>query len=85
MLCFANIAVHIDENYQVIFPPNTQWSTGHSKRSFSPWPVVNDLDVSYYKNNNRSASWFAVNYEDDFVAGYDHGKKAGIMSIADHI
>ncbi|HQJ20774.1 MAG TPA: DUF5107 domain-containing protein [Bacteroidales bacterium] len=84
MLCFANIAVHTNENYQVIFPPRTQWSTGHSKRSFSPWPVVNGLDVSWYKNNLRSASWFAVNYEDDFVAGYDHGKNAGIMSVADH-
>ena len=84
MLCFANIAVHTNEDYQVIFPPSTQWSTGHSKRSFSPWPVVNGLDVSYYKNNSRSASWFAVNYEDDFVAGYDYGKNAGIMSVADH-
>jgi tetratricopeptide (TPR) repeat protein len=84
MLCFANVAVHTNENYQVIFPPSTQWSTGHSKRSFSPWPVTNNVDVSWYKNNNTSASWFAVNYEDDFVAGYDHGKNAGIMTIADH-
>jgi len=84
MLCFANIAVHTNEDYQVIFPPSTQWSTGHSKRSFSPWPVTNGVDVSWYKNNKSSASWFAVNYEDDFVAGYDHGKNAGIMSVADH-
>ena len=27
---------------------------------------------------------FAWNYEDDFFAGYDHGKQAGIMSVADH-
>jgi len=27
---------------------------------------------------------FAWNYQDDFMAGYDHGKNAGIMSIADH-
>ena len=25
-----------------------------------------------------------MNYEDDFVAGYDHGLNAGIMSVADH-
>ncbi|MCU0455706.1 MAG: DUF5107 domain-containing protein [Bacteroidales bacterium] len=84
MLCFANIAVHTNENYQVIFPPRTQWSTGHSKRSYNTWPVVNGTDVSWYKNNRSSASWFAVNYEDDFVAGYDYGKNAGIMSVADH-
>jgi len=84
MLCFANVAVAPNENYNVIFPPSTQWSTGHSKRSFQPWPITDNVDVSWYKNNKNSASWFAVNYEDDFVAGYDHGKNSGIMSIADH-
>jgi tetratricopeptide (TPR) repeat protein len=84
MLCFANVAVQVNDSYQVIFPPSTQWSTGHSKRSFSPWPVTNNVDVSWYKNNKIPASWFAVNYEDDFVAGYDHGKNAGILTIADH-
>ena len=29
-------------------------------------------------------SVFAWNYQDDFFAGYDHGKQAGTMSIADH-
>ena len=84
MLCFANIAVSINKDYQVIFPPKTQWSTGHSKRSFQPWPMVDGVDVSWYKNNKSSHSWFAVNNEDDFVAGYDHGKNAGILNIADH-
>ena len=27
---------------------------------------------------------FAWNYQDDFLAGYDHGKNAGMMAIADH-
>jgi tetratricopeptide (TPR) repeat protein len=84
MLCFANVAVPPNDDYQVIFPPSTQYSTGHSKRSFQPWPVTNNLDVSWYKNNKNSASWFCVNYENDFVAGYDHGLNAGIMSVADH-
>jgi tetratricopeptide (TPR) repeat protein len=84
MLCFANIAVGPNDDYQVIYPPSTQWSTGHSKRSFQPWPVTNNVDVAWYKNNKSSASWFAVNYQDDFVAGYDHGKNAGTMSVADH-
>lgn len=84
MLCFANVAVGPNENYQVIFPPSTQWATGHSKRIFTPWPVSDSVDYSWYKNNKNSASWFAVNYVDDFIAGYDHGKNAGIMSVTDH-
>ncbi len=88
MLCFANVAVHVDENYQVIFPPATEYGTGHSKRAFQSWPVSNAggraVDISWVKNHSASASVFAWNYEDDFVAGYDHGKQAGIMSVADH-
>src|ERR1017187_3401167 len=39
MLCFANVAVHANENYQVIFPPATQYGTGHGKRTFTKWPI----------------------------------------------
>jgi tetratricopeptide (TPR) repeat protein len=89
MLCFANVAVHANPDYQIIFPPRTQYGTGHGKRSFQRWPVSEteagrEVDISWYKNHISSASVFAWNYEDDFFAGYDHGKQAGTMSIADH-
>ena len=42
------------------------------------------VDISWYKNHMIPNSVFAWNYEDDFFAGYDHGKEAGIMSVADH-
>jgi len=94
ILCFANVAVHTNENYQVIFPPSTQYVTHHSKRQFTTWPIAttrygggdfrDGVDVSWYKNHISSNSMFAWNYEDDFFAGYDHGKKAGTMSVADH-
>jgi tetratricopeptide (TPR) repeat protein len=94
MLCFANAAVHVNENYQVIFPPNTQYVTHHSKREFTTWPIATGryggydfgqgTDVSWFKNHISANSMFAWNYEDDFFAGYDHGAKAGTMSVADH-
>ncbi len=40
MLCFANVAVHVNENYQVIFPPSTQFGTYHAKREFTTWPIA---------------------------------------------
>ncbi len=93
-LCFANVAVHVNENYQVIFPPSTQHVTYHAKREFTTWPIATTryngsdftkgVDVSWYKNHFVSNSMFAWNYEDDFFAGYDHGKQAGTMSVADH-
>jgi tetratricopeptide (TPR) repeat protein len=94
MLCFANVAVHANENYQVIFPPGTEYGTHHSKREFTTWPVSTGryggwdfskgVDVSWFKNHVSANSIFAWNYEDDFLAGYDHGKQAGLMSVADH-
>ncbi len=38
MLCFANLAVHANQNYQVIFPPSTQYGVFHAKREFTAWP-----------------------------------------------
>ena len=94
MLCFANVAVHANDNYQVIFPPSTQYGTGHGKRTFTTWPIsdtirggpnmTTGIDISWYKNHISSNSVFAWNYQDDFFAGYDHGKQAGTMSVADH-
>ncbi len=94
MLCFANVAVHVNENYQTIFPPSTQFGTYHSKNQFTEWPISHQrysgsdftkgVDVSWYKNHISSSSIFAWNYQDDFFGGYDHGKKAGIVSYADH-
>ncbi len=93
MLCFANVAVNANEHYQIIFPPRTQFVTHHFKRQFTTWPIAttpyggvdwNGVDVSWYKNHQAANSMFAWNYWDDFFAGYDHGRQAGTLSIADH-
>jgi tetratricopeptide (TPR) repeat protein len=94
MLCFANVAVHANDNYQIIFPPNTQFVTYHHKREFATWPIAtgrysgadfgNGTDVSWYSNHINANSMFAWNYTDDFFAGYDHGKQVGTMSVAYH-
>ena len=94
MLCFANVAVHVNENYQVIYPPRTQFVTYHSKNQFTTWPIATTrysgadftrgVDVSWYSNHFNANSMFAWNCQDDFFAGYDHGKEAGILSVADH-
>jgi tetratricopeptide (TPR) repeat protein len=94
MLCFANVAVHVNDQYQVIFPPGTQFVSCHAKREFATWPVAkgryagadfgNGTDVSWYSNHLHATSMFAWNCTDDFFAGYDHSKQAGTMCVADH-
>ncbi|MBN2325530.1 MAG: DUF5107 domain-containing protein [Candidatus Omnitrophica bacterium] len=92
-LYFANPAVHVDETYQVIFPPETEYVTQHAKREFSEWPVSNsryggkqydNVDISWWKNLPAPVSFFCWNYESDFFAGYDHGKDAGVAYVANH-
>lgn len=92
-LYFANPAVHVDETYQVIFPPETEYVTQHAKREFSEWPISNshygghkydNTDISWWKNLSHSVSFFCWNYESDFFAGYNHGKEAGVAYIGDH-
>jgi tetratricopeptide (TPR) repeat protein len=93
MLCFANVAVSVNDQYQTIFPPSTQLGTFHFKNQFVKWPIADSVynnedftrgvDISWYKNHFDPSSVFAWNYTDDFFAGYDHGKQAGILSIAD--
>ncbi|MGD2153169.1 MAG: DUF5107 domain-containing protein, partial [Gemmatimonadales bacterium] len=92
-LYWANPAVHADEDYQVIFPPGTQFATYHGKNEFVRWPVADadyrgidydGVDLSRWPNHPSPISFFAWNYEDDFFAGYDHSRSAGVVYVADH-
>jgi len=93
-LFWANNAVHGNPDYQVIFPPGTEYATYHSKNDFTQWPISHQIysgadytagvDVSWWKNHPKPTSMFAWNYEDDFLAGYDHGQEAGTIFVANH-
>jgi len=92
-LYWANVSVHCDENYQVIFPPDTQYGTQHAKREFTDWNIGSGMyggidrtgvDLSRWKNHPNPASIFAWNFDDDFLAGYDFGKDAGTVHVANH-
>ena len=93
MLCWANAAVHVNGNYQVIFSPKVRYGTYHAKWEFTTWPVGSGnyhgldrtgTDLSWWKNNSSSISIFAWNDSEDFLGGYDHGKNAGVVHVADH-
>ncbi len=40
ILYWANVAVHVNDDYQVIFPPSVQVATYHSKIDFTTWPIA---------------------------------------------
>ena len=95
-LFFANLAVHADSSYQIIFPPSLVWGTGHGKHDFTTWPLASGEnvlghegyrvgeDLSWWKAHPSPISVFALNCKEDFMAGYNHGKRAGLVHVADH-
>ena len=93
ILYWANVAVHVNEDYQVIFPPSVQVATYHSKIDFTNWPIsqgryrghdYTDVDISWWKNSSSSNSFFAWDLQENFMGGYDHGKEAGVVHVGNH-
>jgi tetratricopeptide (TPR) repeat protein len=93
MLYFSNPAVHTNDTYQVIFPPDVDWATFHAKTDFAPWPLARGpfvgrdfapgTDLSLWKNHPYPISFFVYRSQSDFLGGYDHGKRAGVVHVAD--
>jgi tetratricopeptide (TPR) repeat protein len=93
-LYWANVATHTNENYQAIFPPSVEFATFHSKNDFTRWPISTEVyhgqdftegvDISWWKNVKKSASFFAWDLKEDFMGGYDHGTNSGTVHIGDH-
>lgn len=90
MLYWANVSVHCNEQYQVIFPPDVQFGVDHHKVYFTNWPTGEanlgsgqNEDLSWWKNfTDNSRSIFAWGSEMSFLAGYDYGEDAGTVHVA---
>ncbi len=92
-LWWANPAVEADEYYQSVFPPDVNAVFDHGKREVSSFPIARGTyykvdyapgtDISRYQNIPVPTSYMAVDSAFDFVGGYHHQKKAGMLHIAD--
>jgi len=92
MLYWANVSVHCGTNYQVIFPPSCRVGMDHHKNYFTPFPMGRPCtavdkveDLSWWKNfTTDHRSIFAVDPDNDFLAGYDFGQQMGTAHVANH-
>ncbi|GAB6164915.1 DUF5107 domain-containing protein [Thermostilla marina] len=90
-LWWANPAVHVDEFHQSIFPPDVTAVMDHGKRDVSDFPIAHGTyykidyspgtDISRYKNIPVPTSYMAYRSRFDFVASYDHRRKAGLLHV----
>ena len=93
-LWWANPAVKVNEHYQSVFPPDVNAVYDHGKRDVSTFPIATGIyykvdyltgvDISWYKNIPVPTSFMAVNSKYDFLGGYEHDTKGGILHVANH-
>ena len=97
-LWWENAAVPVDETYEIFFPKDVNYVRFHYKRSVTTYPIANndrfgafngiyyngDTDISKHKNTKDATSYFSAESEYDYFGGYNNGKGAGVVHIADH-
>ena len=93
-LWWANPAIPVNDDTQSVFPPDVTAVMDHGKRDVSRFPIATGtyykqdysagVDISRYKNIPVPTSYMAYHSDFNFVGGYDYGKKAGILHVADH-
>lgn len=93
-LWWANPAVPVNDHTQSIFPPDVHAVMDHGKRDVSKFPIATGVyykydysegvDISRYKNIKVPTSYMAAKSKYDFVGGYDHRLRAGILHVASH-
>jgi len=96
-LWWANPAVHVNDEYQSVFPPDVHAVMDHGKRDVSSFPIAtgtyykvnygangSGTDISRYKNIPVPTSYMAYHSDFDFMGDYDHGRQAGMIHNANH-
>lgn len=93
-LWWANPAVKVNDDYQSVFPPDVNAVFDHGKRDVSTFPIATGTyykvdyspgtDISMYKNIPVPTSYMAINSDYDFVGGYEHDSKGGLLHVANH-
>lgn len=95
-LWWANIAVHVHDDYQSFFPPDVEWVADHARRAVTSYPVADRpyYGVDYTRRPGRDrldrfrdipvpTSFMVTRTEGAFFGGYDHRAAAGFVHWAD--
>ncbi|HEY4151237.1 MAG TPA: DUF5107 domain-containing protein, partial [Chitinophagaceae bacterium] len=93
-LWWANPAVKVNDHYQSVFPPDVYAVFDHGKRDVSSFPIAKGIyykvdyapgtDISRYKNIPVPTSYMAITSKYNFIGGYEHDTRGGLLHVADH-
>ena len=92
-LWWENAAVPVNEQYRLVFPPDVKYVQFHYRKNVTAYPMASGVyngirmgdgvDISYHKNTHQPTSYFCATSKYDFFGGYDEGKRAGVVHVAD--
>ncbi len=92
-LWWANAGVKINDQYQVVFPPDVHHAVYHVKNPVTAYPIAKGAsnggdpsegtDISWWVNSPAPSSFFAGESKYEFFGGYDHRRQAGVVHVAD--
>lgn len=93
-LWWANLGVQVHEQYEAFFPPDVTYVADHAKRAGTEFPIARGtyygvdysagVDLRWYKNIPVPTSYMVTESRYDFLGGYDHARKAGVVHVANH-
>ncbi len=96
---WANLAVEVNDDYNIVFPPDVECVNDHDRRAILEWPVAKGIYKTArpfdYGEGTDIHSFPAVKVpcsfliskgqsDADFVSGYDMGRQCGVVTVANH-
>lgn len=96
---WANMAVEVNDDYKIVFPPDVEFVNDHDRRAVLEWPVARGIyrtarpfdygegtDIHAFPAVKVPSSFMVARgqSEGDFVCGYDCARQAGVVTVADH-
>lgn len=95
---WSNLAVEVNSNYKVVFPPDVEYVNDHDRRAAISWPIARGIyktarpydygqgeDLHHLANVKVQSSFMVSKGESayDFVSGWDAGVQCGTVSVSD--
>lgn len=96
---WANLAVEINDDYKIVFPPDVEYVNDHDRRAVMSWPIAkgvyhtarpydygNGTDLHTFSAAKVPSSFMISRGQSDydFVSGYDTQRDCGVVTVANH-
>jgi tetratricopeptide (TPR) repeat protein len=94
-LFWANASMEANQDYRVFWPPSQEIGVFHKNNDVTQWPVSHEqykqsdysagVDMTWWKNHPSPISFFMWHpgKDENFVGGYDYGKRAGTIHVGE--